>query len=112
MLDYEDIPFKFKAIINEYVQKDTDIEKSMVEHLLEISLDSFMFKVFVQLKLKVRICYLVQKKNITGKIKEKWEHKSCDIKQFCELYREEVKNEKMQVEDISISKLALMTFGV
>lgn len=112
MLDSEDIPFKFKAVIHEYVQKDTDVEKSMAGHLLEIARTEFTFKVFEQLKMSVRICYKVEKKSFTGKIKEKWEHKVCSLKQFCDVYREDVKSGNVQIEDISISKLALMAFGI
>ncbi len=112
MLDREDVPFKFKAIIHEYVQKDTDINNNMIEHLTEISKDSFTFKVFEQLKMSVRICYKLEKKSFTGKIKEKWEHKTCHLKQFCEQYREEAKKGNIVIEDISISKLALMAFGL
>ena len=112
MLENEDIPFKVKAIIHEYVQKDTDVNNNMAEHLMEISKDDFTFKVFEQLKMSVRICYQVEKQSFTGKIKEKWEHKSCHLKQFCELYREDVKNGSVDIEEISISKLALMAFGI
>lgn len=112
MLDREDVPFKFKAVIHEYVQKDTDIDNSMARHLVQISNNEFTFKVFEQLKMSVRICYKVEKKSFTGKIKEKWEHKVCSLKQFCDMYREDVKNGNVQIEDISISKLALMAFGI
>ena len=65
MLDSEDVPFKFKAVIHEYVQKDTDVENSMAGHLLEIAKTEFTFKVFEQLKMSVRICYKVEKKSFT-----------------------------------------------
>ena len=47
-----------------------------------------------------------------GKIKEKWEHKTCSFNEFCDKYRDGVIAGNIEIEDVSISKLALMAFSV
>lgn len=112
MLDREDIPFKFKALINVHIQRDTDLGLKISEHLLQISREDFSYRIFEQLKLAVRICYKETKKGFGGRVKEKWIHKACPVKQFCEEYRAAAAEGSVQVEDVSISKLALMVISI
>ena len=112
MMKRDDVPFKMKAIINVHIAKDTDLNKKMSEHILAIDTDSFTYSIFEQLKLSVRVCYQTEGKNIFGRKKEKWVHKICTIKQFCTEYREAVKEQKVMIEDISVSKLALMIINI
>lgn len=110
MMERDDVPFKFKAIINMYISKDASLDKKISEHVMEIDASSFAYKVFEQLKLAVRVCYKTQSKGFMGigREKEKWMHEACNIKQFCEERRGNMDERGMIIEDISISKLALM----
>ena len=112
MMKRDDVPFKMKAIINVHIAKDTDLNKKISEHILAIDTDSFTYSIFEQLKLSVRVCYQTEGKNIFGRKKEKWVHKICTIQQFCTEYREAVKAQKVMIEDISVSKLALMIINI
>lgn len=112
MMGRDDVPFKFKAIINVHIARDTDLNKKMAEHILEIDTDSFSYSIFEQLKLAVRVCYKTEVKSIIGRKKEKWVHKVCPIKKFCAEYRDKVKAQDAMIEDISVSKLALMTINI
>lgn len=112
MMKRDDVPFKMKAIINAHIAKDTDLNQKMSEHLLAIDTDSFTYSIFEQLKLSVRVCYRTEKKSVFGRKKEKWVHKTCTIKEFCIQYGESVKAQKAMIEDISVSKLALMIINI
>ena len=112
MMDREDVPFKFKAVLSAHIARDTDLDKKMAEHLMTISDSMFSYRIYEQLKLTVRICYKVQKKGFGGKIKEKWIHKSCSLHQFCREYRDLAAQEDVMIEDFSISKLALMVLSI
>lgn len=112
MMEREDVPFKFKAIINVHIARDADLNKKMSDHILELDTASFTYRIFEQLKLAVRVCYKEEKRSLTGRKKERWVHKTCPVKQFCAEYREKVKAHEMVLEDISISKLALMVINV
>lgn len=112
MMDKDDVPFKFKAVISAHIAKDTDLNKKMTDHILQISDQEFSYRIFEQLKLTVRVCYKVQKKGLGGKIKDKWIHKAYSFKQFCSGYRSQVNSGDMMIEDFSISKLALMALNI
>lgn len=112
MMGRDDVPFKFKAIINVHIAKDTDLNKKMSEHILEIDTASFTYSIFEQLKLAVRVCYKTETKSLIGRKKEKWVHKVCPIKIFCKAYRDKVKAQEAIIEDLSVSKLALMTINI
>ena len=103
MMDMDDVPFKFKAVISAHIAKDTSLDTRMTDHILSI---------FEQLKLTVRICYREQKRCMGGRIKERWVHASCQIGQFCGDYRGRVNEGSVMIEDISISKLALMALSI
>lgn len=112
MMDKDDVPFKFKAVISAHIARDTDLNRKMAEHILQISETEFSYRIFEQLKLTVRICYKTQKKGFGGRMKEKWVHKACSLRQFCSAYRSQVADGEMVIEDFSISKLALMALSI
>lgn len=112
MMDKDDVPFKFKAIISAHIAKDIDLNQNMADHILQISDQEFSYRIYEQLRLTVRVCYKVQKKGFGGKIKDKWIHKSCSMKQFCSDYRSQAAGGDIMIEDFSISKLALMALSI
>ncbi|MCI9033082.1 MAG: hypothetical protein HFJ08_03325 [Lachnospiraceae bacterium] len=112
MLDRADVPFKLKAIISAYFAKETDLNRKLIEHLLDVSKEEFSYRIFEQLKLTVRVFYLVKKNGFGGRQKEKWVHKAYSFSEFYVGQREAVKAKTVQVEDIAISKLALMMISI
>lgn len=112
LMEHNDIPFKFKAIISAYVSKDVPLQKKLVQHLLDMDETSFTFQIYKQLKMEVRIFYKEEKKIFGGKRKEHWVHKSCSFLELKEKYSENVRNATVLVEDVAISKLALMFISI
>lgn len=112
MMELDDIPFKFKAVISAHIARDIDLNMKMTDHILQISEKEFSYRIFEQLRFTVRVCYMIQKKGFGGKMKEKWIHKAYSLKQFCSGYRGQVSSGQMMIEDFSISKLALMALSI
>lgn len=112
MMDKDDVPFKFKAIISAHIARDTDLDVKLTEHILKMTDKEFSYRIFDQLKMTVRVCYKEQKKGFGGKTKEKWAHKSCQLRKFFDEYRGRANNGEVMIEDISISKLALMAMSI
>lgn len=112
ILDKEDVPFKFKAIISAYVSKDTTVDVKLTDHIMTVHKDAFSYRIFQQLKMQIRFFYSVDKKNLSGKIKKKWIHKVCSFDEFQKQYASLVMEGKAQIEDVSISKLALMAISI
>ena len=112
MMDKDDVPFKFKAVISAHMAKDTNLDSRLTDHILKITEEAFSFRVYEQIRLTVRVCYKEQKRCLGGKIKDKWVHKSCLLGQFCREYRDRVNDGSVLIEDVSISKLALMALSI
>lgn len=112
MMEQDDIPFKFKAVISAHIAKDTDLDRKMTDHLMRISDQEFSYRIFEQLKLTVRVCYKVTRRGFGGRTTDRWIHKSCSLKQFCGEYRSQVASADMMIEDLSISKLSLMMLNI
>jgi hypothetical protein len=112
MLDKDDLPFKFKAIISAYVSKDTDLNVKMTDHILNMADNEFSKRIFEQLKMTVRVYYKTEKRGLGGKTKVSWVHKACPLKKIKDEYRDEIINGNVKIEDISISKLALMAISI
>ncbi len=112
ILDRDDVPFKFKAIISAYVTKDTPLDVKFTDHILTVDTDAFSYRIYEQLKLQVRFFYGEDRKGLGGKLKKKWIHKVCSFGEFQKEYARAVRQQEAQIEDVSISKLALMTISI
>ncbi len=112
MMDKDDVPFKFKAVISAHIARDTDLNQKMADHILQMSDKEFSYRIYQQLKLTIRVCYKIQKKGFGGETKDKWIHKAYSFRQFCSEYRSQVIKGDMIIEDFSISKLALMALSI
>lgn len=112
MMELDDVPFKFKAIIGSYFSKDTELTNKMIDHLLQMKKEEFSYRIFEQLKLQVRLFYKEEKMGLFGQKKEKWIHKTCKMQDFLQNYKEMVEKGEATIEDISISKLGLMTISI
>ena len=112
MMDRNDVPFKFQAIIGSYISKDADLSNRIVDHLMKITKEEFSYRIYDQLKLQVRFFYKEEKTGLLGQKKEKWVHKTSKMQEFLQNYKEMVEREEATIEDISISKLGLMTISI
>lgn len=116
MMDMEEVPFKFKAIIGNYISKDVDLEESIINHIMNIDEASFSYKIFEQLKTEIKYFYKLETKSLFGKTKVKWVHDTCKIDKFKETkrayYEGKPSNGELMIEEIAISKLALMMISI
>ena len=111
MMEKDDVPFKFKAIISNYFLKDVDGNIKMADHLLTCDEKTFSYKIFNQLKIEIKYFYKEESKGLFGKTKEKFLHKTCKASELKNII-EKFENGEALVEEISISKLALMMISI
>lgn len=111
-MEEDNIPFKFKAIIEHYLMKDTDVENSLESHLYYLKNDEFSYKTYIQLKARVKISVLTTKKNIFGKEKTIYEEKIVSISDLAEMNLARKKGSGVIIRELVLSKLALMSFSV
>lgn len=112
LIHEEDVPFKFKTIIERYLCKDLDMDTTLESHLYYMTKESFTYECFQQLKAKVKINVLTEKKPLFGKKKKVYTTQIMSLKEFAEKDIEWKKENGVFVQELIIAKLALMTFSV
>lgn len=112
LLAAEMTPFKLKAIINHYVLKEASPENTLESQFYYLSRDSFLYEVFYQLKIKVKVQMQTEKKSFFGKAKIRYEEKILSLKDLTDMNLAKKKASGVMIREIIISKLGMMTFSV
>lgn len=104
--------FKFKSIIEHYISKDTDLSTALESHLYYITPEQFSYRTYKQLKARVKISVLEEKKNMFGKVKTGYCTKVVSLDELAGWNLAQKKTKGIFIQELIISKLALMTFSV
>ena len=108
LLDNEMVPFKFKTIITKYLKDDVDYDTTLESHLYYLTKEGFDYKIYKQLKGRIRVS---QYKNPDKKEKG-FKEKIYTCEQLSSIEPEEKERLGMIVRELIISKLALFAFSV
>lgn len=112
LLTQEMLPFKLKTILNRYILKEANPDTTLESEFYYMKKDTFLYDTFCQLKVKVKVNVLVEKKTLFGKTGSRYEEKILKLKELTEINLAKKKASGMIVREIIVSKLGLMTFGV
>ena len=112
ILEQEMVSFKYKSIVEHYIMKDTDPETTLESQLYYMTPDQFSYKTYLQLKTKVKVSMLVQKKRLLGGEKTVYESRVMKLDEFVGMNLAKKKQCGMVVQELALSKLALMAFSV
>lgn len=112
MLENEDIPFKFRATIERYILPEMDPETTLESHFYHMDNKEFSYKTFRQLKIKVKVSRLVEKKGFLGLGKKKRVYVSelIPLDKFVVMSKEEKERNGIMIQEIVVNKLAMMGF--
>lgn len=110
LLEDNAIPFKFQLLVERYIMPEAALEDSLESHLYYLQEKSFLVKIYEQLKAKVKIIVLEEKKSLTGNVKKQYTTRVVPIRKLAELTVAEKEQAGVVVQELSISKLALMGF--
>jgi len=106
----EDVPFKLKVIVERYLSKDLDMDTTLESHLYYMVPEGFTYECFLQLKTKVKINILKEKKSLFGKGKKIYTTQMMSLKEFAGKNLKWKQENGVYIQEINISKLSLMTF--
>lgn len=106
LLECEDVPFKFRLLAQKYLLPEADGEDTLETHLYYLDKKSFLVKIYKQLKAKVKVNVLVEKKG--GK--RVYVTKSLSVEELAAIPTEEKERIGMVVQELAVSKFALMAF--
>ncbi|MCM1252376.1 MAG: hypothetical protein NC321_06115 [Clostridium sp.] len=112
LMAHEMIPFKFKSIIEHYIMKDTQADTTLESQFYYMTRDMFSYKTYMQLKAKVKVCLLVEKKPLFGEKKTVYRNQAFTLEEFVQMNLARKKACGVTIQEIVLSKLALMSFNV
>lgn len=106
-LDEEEISFKFRMVVQKYILPEADLEDTLETHLYYLPADSFLVKLYRQMKARVRISILEEKKSIFGKCIKAYVTRQVTVEELAAMTPEEKEACGIVIQEISVSKLAL-----
>ena len=109
ILESEDMPFKFRLIVERYILPEADLQDTLETHLYYLEPKSFIVKIYKQLKAKVKVNVIEEKRSIFGS-KKQYVTKLVTVEELTDMSREEKENKGLVVQELIMSKLALMAF--
>ena len=112
LLSNDEVNFKLKAIIKHYILKDSDITNSLESEFYHMKADSNVYSVFEQLKVRIKVLVIGQKKGLIKKRSSGYIEKVMSLKELALTDIETKKGEGMVIAEIAFPKLALMSFTV
>jgi len=112
IMDREDVSFKIKAVIEHYIAKEVALDTSLESHFYYMKPKDFAARTYEQLKVKIKVSELKSKKGLFGKEKQAYTDMVYKLPRFTEMSEEEKRQKGIMIQEIGISKLALMTFPV
>lgn len=108
LLEEEDILFKFRLVMEKYVMDRADREDTLESHLYYLAPDSFLVKLYKQMKAQVKVNVLEEKKGFFGGGKTGYATRKLDIGQLAAMAPEQKEKKGLVIQELSVSKLALM----
>lgn len=112
IMGQETVNFKYKSIVEHYILKDTDPETTLESQLYYMTPDQFSYRTYAQLKARIKVSMLVQKKGLLGKTKTLYESKVMKLDELVQINLAQKKQCGMVIQELILSKLALMAFVV
>lgn len=113
LLQNEDVPFKIRAIVERYILPQADPATSLESEFYYMNSDSFAYRTYRQLKVKVKYSRLAEKKSFfTGEKKKVYTTEIMDIEDFAKIPPARKQAQGILVQEIIVSKLAMMVFVV
>lgn len=108
LISNEIVPFKFKTVITKYFKDDIDFSTTLESHIYHLSKDTYDYKVYKQLRTRIRTSVYKDPDRKEKGFKEK----VYKIEEIVKISPKEKERLGMLVREIIISKLGLWGFQV
>lgn len=110
IIEEEEIMFKFRLVLEKYILPEADLEDTLESHLYYLDAKSFLVKIYKQLKGRVKINVIEEKKSLLGGKKKQYVTKVISVEQFTAMPLTEKQEKGVVVQELILSKLGLMAF--
>ncbi len=107
-----EMAFKFKSVIEHYLLKETDPDTSLESDFYYMEPGSFSYRTYEQLKIKLKISVLVERPGRQGKSERVYREKTVTLEEFAAIPLPRKKRDGIVVQELILSKLALVSFVI
>ena len=115
LLDEDEISFKFRLIMERYILPEADMEDTLETHLYYLVPDSFLVKIYKQMKAKVKVKVIEEKKSLVGRAgkagevpKKRYVTKQPTVEGLASVPPADKERQGYVRQEQSVSKLALL----
>ncbi len=109
LLSEEEILFKFRLIVERYILPEADPEDTLETHLYYLEEKSFLVQIYKQLKARIKVNLIAEKRTFFGKKKKQYVTRTLTIEQLVKMSVKEKESCGMVIQELKVSKLAMMT---
>ena len=108
----EDVPFKFRAMVERYILPETDAETTLESHFYYMEGKDFACRTYRQMKIKVKVSRMVEKKGFLGlgKAQKVYKTEIIPLDKFVAMSKEEKERNNILIQEIVVNKMAMMMF--
>lgn len=118
-LEEEEILFKFRLVMQKYILPEADLEDTLETHLYYLAPDSFLVKIYRQMKARVRVIVIEEKKPFLGigdrggagkegaEGKKRYVTRQLTVEELAGIPPREKERQGFVIQELSVSKLAL-----
>lgn len=107
-LDADEVLFKLRMVVRKYIVPEADLEDTLETHLYYLEPSSFLVKLYGQMKARVKVNVIEEKKKPLGKSKKEYVTRQLTIEQLTGMTKEEKEACGLVIQELSVSKLALL----
>ncbi len=114
LLEDDDIPFKLRMLVQRYILPEEGVSKedTLETHLYYLETEGFLIKIYGQLKAKVKVNVLAEKRGMFGTTKKahpskRYVTKQLDLSALAAMSPTEKEAVGLVIQELSVSKLAL-----
>ena len=108
LLEAEDILFKFRMIVERYILPESAREDTLETHLYYLEKGKFLVQTYKQMKARVKVNVIEEKKGFLGKKKLEYVTRNLTIEELVEMPVAEQEKKGRVIPELSVSTLALM----
>ncbi len=110
LMQNTEMAFKFKSVIEHYLLRDTDPDTSLESDFYYMEPGSFSYRTYEQLKVKLKVSMLVDIEGKKGKKERAYREKILSMQEFAAIPLAKKKIDGIVVQELILSKLALVSF--
>lgn len=108
LLDAEEVLFKFRMLVQKYIVPEADPEDTLETHLYYLEPTGFLVKLYKQMKARIKVNVIEEKKRLFRKPKKEYVTKQFTIEQLTGMTKEEKEACGLVIQELSVSKFAIM----